>query len=196
MHKHSRKSGSPEGDNAAHVAFAHHTGRALRAMEYFRNLLLFKKLFRESCEEVNAYDRCPAPIGVAVCDDAVMAMDVAGRLHDKLLMLERVKIAGGVKTTEAPFMGKISIGIASGRVFNLDNEDIVGPALERARVLAGHRMDEQLVVVDARTVDEHKHAFEGKFHLEEDRTTPGKHKAYVVGRHGRSKKKKKKKMKK
>ena len=49
----------------------------------------------------NAYDRCPAPIGVAVCDDAVMAMDVAGRLHDKLLMLERVKIAGGVKTTEA-----------------------------------------------------------------------------------------------
>ena len=40
-----------------HIAFAHHTKRSLRAIEYFRNLTIFKRLFRESCEEVNAYDR-------------------------------------------------------------------------------------------------------------------------------------------
>lgn len=157
---------------------------ALQAMEYFRNLNLFKKLFRESCEEVYSYDHCPAPIGVAICNDAAAALDVAGKLHDKLMMLERVQLPGGIKTSDAPFIGRISIGIASGKILNLDGEDIIGPVLERARSLAGHRKEDQLILVDSKTIIEHKTVFEGKFALTEDKTAPGKSKAFIVKRRG------------
>ena len=52
-------------------------------IEYWRNLLLFKKLFRDNAEEVECYDKLPVHIGVCVCEDPIQACDMAGRFLDR-----------------------------------------------------------------------------------------------------------------
>ena len=137
--------------------------RIITNMEYWRNLLLFKKLFRDSCEEVEIYDKQPVHIGVCICDDPVSACDMACRLLDKLTVLKRKHFPGGVRTSEGPLIGDVSFGIASGNVYDLDNEDLVGAPLERARELSeslpvGH------IVIDESCLRESARELNGKFH--------------------------------
>ena len=125
--------------------------------------MLFKKLFRDSCEEVECFDKMPVPIGVCVCDDPVTACDMACRLMDRLTVMSRVHMPGNVKTHEGPLVGELCFGIASGGVYHIGNEDVVGAPLERARLLC-ECVSNNDIVMDELCLKEYARELNGKFH--------------------------------
>ena len=132
------------------------------SMEYWRNLMLFKQLFRDSCEEVECYDRIPVPIGVVVCDDALQACDMACRIMDALTVMKRTHQPGNVPTIDGPLVGELSFGIASGQVYDLNNEDVLGLPLDRARLLC-EQMSKNDIVMDKGCSKEYARELKGKF---------------------------------
>jgi hypothetical protein len=79
-------------------------------------------------------------------------------------MLKREHHPGGVRQADGPLIGDVSFGVASGFVYNLDNEDVLGLPLERARELseslpAGH------IVMDEKCMREYAKELNGKFHI-------------------------------
>ena len=132
------------------------------SMEYWRNLMLFKQLFRDSCEEVECYDRIPVPIGVVVCDGALRACDMACRIMDALTIMKRTHRPGNIPTIDGPLVGELSFGIASGQVYDLNNEDVLGLPLDRARLLC-EQMSKNDIVMDKDCLTEYARELKGKF---------------------------------
>jgi hypothetical protein len=147
------ESGSPSKNEA---------DRILINMEYWRNLLFFKDIFRDACEEVECYDKQPVHIGVSICSDPISACDMACNMLDRLTLLKRQHHPGNIRTSTGPLIGDVSFGIACGDVYNLDNEDVIGYPLERARLLSeslpvGH------IIIDEQCLKEYARELNGKF---------------------------------
>jgi hypothetical protein len=135
-------------------------------MEYFRNLQLFKNLFRHVCEEVKVeiYDKLPIPIGIAICESPITACDMASRLMDRIVLLRREHQPGNVKTIDGPLIGELNFGIACGDMYDLDNEDIIGVPLDRARCICEENANND-IVIDESCMHEYEREINSTFHI-------------------------------
>lgn len=69
-----------------------------------------------------------------------------------------------MKTIDGPLIGELNFGIACGDMYDLDNEDIIGVPLDRARCICEENANND-IVIDESCMHEYEREINSTFHI-------------------------------